>query len=261
MHKSALSRREFIRVGAGTAVMGRGRGTSILNPNVMLQASPRVAAPSDRVRFGSVGTGVRGCTLIRTALSCPGTEIVAACDLYDGRLAAAKEYAHKDLFTTKDYRAILDRQDIDAVFVATPDHWHAQIVQEACAAGKDVYCEKTLSHTVDEGFAVVGAMQAHKRIVQVGSQRASQFSTLKPRRFMIVGRLDKSQRLKPGSIATMQAVPGFTPSRQTRVKRRLTGNGFWGAHRCVPLIPSASFGGDAFAITVRACRGTSMYIC
>ena len=173
MHKSALSRREFIRVGAGTAVMGSGRETSILNPNVMLQASPRVAAPSDRVCFGSIGTGVRGCTLIRTALSCPGTEIVAACDLYDGRLAAAKEYAHKDLFTTKDYRAILDRQDIDAVFVATPDHWHAQIVQEACAAGKDVYCEKTLSHTVDEGFAVVGAMQAHKRIVQVGSQRAS----------------------------------------------------------------------------------------
>jgi hypothetical protein len=83
MHKSALSRREFMRVGAGAAVVGSAKGTSILNPKVMLQASPRVAAPSDRVRFGCIGTGVRGCTLIRTALSCPGTEIVAACAHYD----------------------------------------------------------------------------------------------------------------------------------------------------------------------------------
>ena len=144
MPKSGLSRREFLRVGAGTAVASSVGGTSTLIPQETLQASPRVAAASDRVRFGSIGTGVRGCTLIRTALASPGTEIVAACDLYDGRLTAAKEYANKDLFTTKDYRAILDRPDIDAVFVATPDHWHARIVEDACAAGKDVYCEKTI---------------------------------------------------------------------------------------------------------------------
>jgi predicted dehydrogenase len=122
------------------------------------------------VRFASIGTGVEGCTILRAALACPGTEIVAACDLYDGRLTAAKEYAKKEIVTTKDYRAILDRQDVDAVLVATPDHWHAKITQDACDAGKDVYCEKPMSHTVEEGFAMVEAMQKHNRIVQVGSQ-------------------------------------------------------------------------------------------
>jgi predicted dehydrogenase len=107
---------------------------------------------------------------MQAALNCPGTEIVAACDLYDGRLTAAKEYAKKEIFTTKDYRAILDRNDVDAVLIATPDHWHARITQDACAAGKDVYCEKPMSHTVDQAFAMIEAMQKHNRIVQVGSQ-------------------------------------------------------------------------------------------
>lgn len=107
---------------------------------------------------------------MQAALHCPGTEIVAACDLYDGRLIAAKEYAHKEIFTTKDYRAILDRKDVDAVLIATPDHWHAKITQDACAAGKDVYCEKPMSHTVDQAYVMVDAMQRYSRIVQVGSQ-------------------------------------------------------------------------------------------
>jgi predicted dehydrogenase len=173
MRKSELSRRDFMRIGAGAGVTGGATQISILSPKTMLGASPRAAAPSDRVRLGFIGTGVRGCTLIKTALTCPGAEMVAACDLYDGRLVAARENANKEIATTKDYRAILDRQDIDAVFVATPDHWHARIVQEACAAGKDAYCEKTMSHTPDEGFAMVAAMQTHQRILQVGSQRAS----------------------------------------------------------------------------------------
>jgi predicted dehydrogenase len=110
---------------------------------------------------------------MQAALRCPGTEIVAACDLYDGRLIAAKEYAKKEISTTKDYRAILDRSDVDAVLVATPDHWHARITEDACAAGKDVYCEKPMSHTVEQAFTMVEAMQKYNRIVQVGSQYRS----------------------------------------------------------------------------------------
>jgi predicted dehydrogenase len=125
------------------------------------------------VRFASIGTGIRGCELLQTALACPGTEIVALSDLYDARFTAAQEYAQKQLPTSKDYRAILDRKDVDFVIVATPDHWHAKIVQDACAAGKDVYCEKPMSHTVEEGFGMVAAMQKYNRIVQVGSQRRS----------------------------------------------------------------------------------------
>jgi predicted dehydrogenase len=169
MTNHEMNRREFMRTSAGAAALGSASKVTLLSPS-HLAAAPRAVPPSDRVRFASIGTGVEGCTILRAALACPGTEIVAACDLYDGRLTAAKEYAKKEIFTTKDYRAILDRQDVDAVLVATPDHWHAKITQDACAAGKDVYCEKPMSHTVEEGFAMVDAMQKHNRIVQVGSQ-------------------------------------------------------------------------------------------
>ena len=169
MTHNQMNRREFMRTSAGAAALGSASQATLLSPG-LLAATPRAVPPSDRVRFASIGTGVEGCTILRAALACPGTEIVAACDLYDGRLTAAKEYAKKEIVTTKDYRAILDRQDVDALLVATPDHWHAKITQDACAAGKDVYCEKPMSHTVEQGFAMVDAMQKHNRIVQVGSQ-------------------------------------------------------------------------------------------
>lgn len=172
MDKQGISRRDFIRrtVGATGATLA---ARSILLEPKLLAASPRSMPPSDRVRFASIGTGVRGCEIMQAALACPGAEIVAVCDLYDGRLVAGQEVAGKPLFTTKDYRAILDRKDVDAVLVATPDHWHRKLVEDACAAGKDVYCEKPMSHTVEDGFGMVAAMQKHSRIVQVGSQRCS----------------------------------------------------------------------------------------
>ena len=166
MEHHQMNRREFI---AGSAALGAASKVTLLSPR-SLEAAPRAVPPSDRVRFASIGTGVEGCTIMLAALRCPGTEVVAACDLYDGRLIAAQEYAKKQIFTTKDYRAILDRNDVDAVLVATPDHWHARITQDACAAGKDVYCEKPMSHTVDQAFAMIDAMQTHQRVVQVGSQ-------------------------------------------------------------------------------------------
>ena len=169
MDSHQMNRRQFMGASASVAAFGAAAKTTLLSPR-HLQAAPGAVPPSDRVRFASIGTGVEGCTILQAALRCPGTEIVAACDLYDGRLTAAKEYAKKEIFTTKDYRAILDRTDVDAVLVATPDHWHARITQDACAAGKDVYCEKPMSHTVEQAFAMAEAMQNHERIVQVGSQ-------------------------------------------------------------------------------------------
>ena len=169
MPKNQLTRREFMRVGAGAATLGVTSHAAFLTPS-FAAAAPRSVPPSDRVRFASIGTGVRGCEIMRAALACPGTEIVAVSDLYDGRLTAGQENAGKQLFTTKDYRAVLDRQDVDAVLVATPDHWHRKLVEDACAAGKDVYCEKPMAHTVEDGFAMVEAMQKHRRVVQVGSQ-------------------------------------------------------------------------------------------
>jgi len=164
-------------------------GMTILTPT-MLQAAPRTVPPSDRVRFASIGTGIRGSEIMRAALACPGTELVAACDLYDSRLEWAKENSHQpNLEVTKEYRSILDRKDIDAVLVAVPDHWHARLVEEACAAGKDVYCEKPMSHTVEQGFAMVKAMNDHQRIVQVGSQRRSSIVYAKAKEILDSGAL------------------------------------------------------------------------
>ena len=169
MASDQLNRREFMRAGAGLTALGAASKATLLSPRPM-RAAGRAVPASDRVRFASIGTGVEGCVIMQAALACPGTEIVAASDLYDGRLTAACEYAKKNIFTTKDYRAVLDRKDVDAVLVATPDHWHAKITQDACAAGKDVYCEKPMSHTVDQAYAMIDAMQKNNRIVQVGSQ-------------------------------------------------------------------------------------------
>ena len=118
---NVLTRRDFIRLGAGAAASGTTAKVTLLEPRAF-RAATRAVPPSDTLRFASVGTGVRGCEDLKTALSCPGTEMVAVCDLYDGRLTAAQEVAQKQLATTKDYRAVLERKDVDFVIVATPDH-------------------------------------------------------------------------------------------------------------------------------------------
>ena len=120
MRNHRLTRRDFFRAGAGAAAVGIAGKVSFLTPS-FLAAAPRTVAPSDRVRFASIGTGVRGCEIMRAALNCPGTEIVAVCDLYDGRLVAGQETAGKKLTTTKHFRDVLERKDVDAVLVATPD--------------------------------------------------------------------------------------------------------------------------------------------
>lgn len=172
MAKDSMTRRDFMRVGAGAAAIGSAGKVTFLKP-ARAMASPRPVPPSDRLRFASIGTGVRGCEDLSTALRAPGVEMIAVSDLYDGRLIAAQEHAGKKLDTTKDYRRILDRKDIDFVIVATMDHWHAKIVEDACSAGKDVYCEKPMTHKVPEGFSIIEAAQKYSRMIQVGSQRRS----------------------------------------------------------------------------------------
>jgi predicted dehydrogenase len=110
---------------------------------------------------------------LEASLRVPGIECVAACDLYDSRHTAAQEAVKKNVPTTRNYKEILDRKDVDAVIVAVTDHQHRKVVIDACNAGKDVYCEKPMSHTVDDGFAIIDAVQKNNRIAQVGSQRVS----------------------------------------------------------------------------------------
>ena len=189
MDKYSFTRREFMRLGVGAAAAGVATKVTLLEPK-RLWASAGLVAPSDTVRFGIIGTGVEGCDLLRASLRVPGWECVAGADLYDSRHIAAKEaLGGKDIDTTRDYRKILDRKDIDAVIVATPDHWHRKAVIEAFEAGKDVYCEKPMSHSVEDGLAMVEAAEKHNRILQVGSQRVSSILYAKAKEIWDSGKL------------------------------------------------------------------------
>jgi predicted dehydrogenase len=172
MNRNSWTRRQFIRVGTGAVATGAAAKFTLLQPKPMW-ASPRPVAPSDTVRFASIGTGVRGCELLQATLRVPGVECVAACDLYDSRHIAAQEAVQKNVPTTRHYKEILDRKDVDAVIIAVADHQHRRVFVDACAAGKDIYCEKPMSHTVEDGFAMIDAAQKANRIVQIGSQRVS----------------------------------------------------------------------------------------
>src|SRR5258708_19279233 len=173
MKHSSWTRRDFIRVGTSAVATGAAAKVTLLQPKRMW-ASPRPVAASDTVRFASIGTGVRGCELLNASTHVPGIECVAVCDLYDSRHAAAQESVkNPSVPATRNYREILDRKDVDAVIIAVPDHNHRRIFEDACAAGKDVYCEKPMSHTVADGFAMVEAAQKNNRMAQLGSQRVS----------------------------------------------------------------------------------------
>ena len=179
MNKDQYSRREFLGVGAAAAAGVSLAGTRIEQLPPLQQSSPGMpAAPraaSDRVRFGIIGVGMQGNSLLGESLRIAGVECAAACDLYDGRHTLAREIAGKpDLPVTRRYQELLDNKEIDAIVVATPDHWHRKLVIDALSAGKDVYCEKPMSHNAADGVAMLdAARKSNGRIVQIGSQRVS----------------------------------------------------------------------------------------
>lgn len=189
MRKRQISRRDFMKKTAGAT------GAALAAKSVMLEAKslaafPQAAAPSDRVRFGIIGVGMQGSGLLRTSIGLPGVECAAACDLYDGRIELAKEIVGKpELISTKRYKDLLDNKEIDCIIAAVPDHWHKQIVVDCCAAGKDVYCEKPMTHHVAEGFEMIAAEQKNNRIVQIGSQRRSSIIYNKAKELVAQGKL------------------------------------------------------------------------
>jgi predicted dehydrogenase len=136
-------------------------------------AAPNVLGANDRVRAAFIGTANRGGQLIKAALPHKDVEIVALCDLDANALNKQKAIIGSGAETYTDFRKVIDRKDIDAIVIATPDHWHAIQTTWACRAGKDVYVEKPLSVTIHEGQRMVDVARETKRIVQVGTHRRS----------------------------------------------------------------------------------------
>jgi predicted dehydrogenase len=136
-------------------------------------SSSRVLGANDRIRVGIIGCGGQGTGDWRSFLAQPDVSPVAVCDVYDPFRERAVQMCKEKVAQFKDFRHLLDRNDIDAVIVATPDHWHALLTVMACKAGKDVYVEKPLSLTLREGRVMVDTARKYNRIVQVGAQQRS----------------------------------------------------------------------------------------
>jgi predicted dehydrogenase len=187
MSKGECSRRAFMVKSAGAAGALAAAKTVLLRDERLEAASLSAAAPSDGLRFGIIGVGMQGSSLLASAIQLPGVECVAACDLYDGRHTLAREIAGAKVLTTRRYQELLDDKGIDCLIAAVPDHWHRRIVVEALRAGKDVYCEKPMSHSVADGIAMVAAAKQTGRLVQVGSQRVSSVICTKAKELLARG--------------------------------------------------------------------------
>ncbi|MBI5281766.1 MAG: Gfo/Idh/MocA family oxidoreductase [Candidatus Solibacter usitatus] len=144
--------------------------------------------PDNRVRTGVIGSGGRG-RLLSTEFKEIGAEMAAVCDVYQPNLEAGLKLASAGAKAYADYRRLLEDKSLQAVIVATPDHWHARMVIDAVEAGKDVYVEKPMSHTIPEGFDMVAAVRRTKRIVQVGTQRRSSPLFMEAKKIIDSGRL------------------------------------------------------------------------
>ena len=188
---SKSNRRQFI---IGTATQAAGLGLVLNGRLIALPPSPfpAPAGPNDRVNLGFIGFGIRGNILLESAKATEQANLVEVCDCYQGHLERAKERTDGKIATNfANYKKILDRKDIDAVVVATPDHWHQRIVLDALSAGKDVYIEKPMTYRIEDGPTMIQAARENKRIVQVGSQWVSSEQHKKAREIVTSGKLGK----------------------------------------------------------------------
>ncbi len=188
-----VNRRDFVKKAMGVgAALGATR-------SLTAAAQGRVIGANDKIHIGIIGVGMRGAGLLRQLVRMrdagANIEIVAVCDVYEKRKREAQEISKAE-FATLDYRELLDRKDIDAVVIATPDHWHARMAMGAMDRGKDVYLEKPMTKTVEEARQVADMARDTKRILQVGSQTTSSDQWWKARKAIqdgMIGQLIMSQ--------------------------------------------------------------------
>ena len=185
------TRRTFLKTlgvaATAPAAFTTGASATPTTPYLNLIRSHASSAANSKVRIALIGTGGMGIGDTQTALMVDGVEMVAACDLYDGRLRRAKELWGDGLTVTRDYRTLLDRPDIDAVINATTDHWHEKISSDAMRKGKHVYCEKPMVQKVDDGHTLIKVAGETGKVFQVGSQFASSIIIAKAKELLKAG--------------------------------------------------------------------------
>lgn len=175
MSRSQSTRREFLQR-ATAASAGALSFPYIVSASALGKEGN--VAPSNRIVMGAVGVGGQGRGNMNRFMGFPEVQMVAVCDVDANHLGQAREdvnkkYGNEDCKAYDDFRKLLDRKDIDAISIGTPDHWHGLICIAALNAGKDVYCEKPLVNSVAEGRAVCNAARKHNRVLQTGSQERS----------------------------------------------------------------------------------------
>ena len=194
VHKN--SRRSFI-INAAKGAIGASMIPSIVTAGnsqrhtEKLIRTPQRFGANDQVQVALIGAGGMGTADATTCRTVPGVKLVAVCDLYDGRLEEAKKRWGSDIYTTRDYKEILERKDIDAVIVGTPDFWHKDISVAAMNKGKHVYCEKPMVHDISEAPAVIDAQNKNKVVFQVGSQGMSSLGNEKAKQLLKEGAIGK----------------------------------------------------------------------
>jgi predicted dehydrogenase len=174
---SLSDRRGFLKAAMATAT-------------VSASSYGRILGANDRIRVGAIGTGQR-CQYLLSLVNKVGggAEVTAVCDVYEPHRLLAKERYGSDAKDYAQYQRVLDLKDIDAVVIGTPDHWHVPLVKAAVAAGKDVYCEKPVTHTIEEGEPLIAAVRASKQVVQTGTQQRSWPHYLQAKQLIAEGRL------------------------------------------------------------------------
>lgn len=183
------SRRSFMQKLAATTVITTGLGDQPGREIIEIPRAPlpHSIAPNERIRIATIGLGIIGFIDTETALRVPGVELVAVSDVYEGRRIHAQEVFGNHVDTYVDYREILNRDDVDAVLICTPDHWHAQMAKDAMRAGKAVYCEKPVVKDISEGPGVIDVQRETGQVFQVGSQFASSILYAKARELYLSG--------------------------------------------------------------------------
>ena len=195
-------RRNFLKnLGGSVVLLGAGSLKSLAAQEQQekhILAWEKKYSANDKIRIAGIGMGIMGFADVSSALKVPGVELVACCDLYEGRLQRAKEVFGDQIFTTRKYEEILDRKDVDAVIIATSDNWHSRISIDALKKGKAVYSEKPMVHQLGQGWDVVNAWKESKKAMQVGSQGISGLNFAKAKELYLAGEI--------GQINSVEAV-------------------------------------------------------